>query len=238
MRKLIKLNLGSGNDKKSGHINIDIDPRNKPDIIHDLTKKLPFPNSIVSEIILQDVLEHLTKENGQKLLNECGRVLTDNGKITIRVPNIPAILKKFKGQDDLVMLYVYGDTSPERLYGIHKYGYTPQLINEACQKAGIQINKIEQIDTNYSITGCKELVKTGEIVCNNFFSFLKTPFYLFQGKKVIWKINKNYPEIFGKTILRNLSGKVNNIICTRETEKFVKEVLKYSHLKTMVRAPR
>lgn len=240
MDKLLKLNLGCGPDRREGYINIDADPKIKPDLIYNLTQKLPYSDNCVSEVILQDVLEHLAKEEGQELLNECGRVLTNNGKITIRVPNISAILKKFKGQDDLVMLYLYGDIAQGETYGSHKYGYTPRLIKETCQKAGLKIDKIQKMDTNLLIEGCKDSFlarrplarqKDALTTPSIFLLIFKTFFLRISGKEITWKVDKKYPVLLSKIILRPLSKHVSCTYCTGETEKFVKEVLRFSHLK-------
>ena len=78
-KKLIKLNLGCGSDHKKGFINIDIDKRLKPDLVHDVRKKLPYKANSVDHILLQDLLEHVTKEDGEKLLADCSRVLRAGG---------------------------------------------------------------------------------------------------------------------------------------------------------------
>lgn len=235
MNKLLKLNLGCGTDKRKGYINIDADPKVKPDLVHNLTQKLPYPQNFVSEIIMQDVLEHLTKEEAVLLLKECGRVLISSGKITIRVPDIPAILKKFKKRDDLIMLYLYGDTSQGGTYGSHKYGYTPGLIKESCQKAGFKIAKIKKVDINLLISGHKNEIYPKQIICDNLFSFIfLTPILTAENKKVVWIIKKSYPPILGKTVLRYLSKEVLEIRCSKNSQDFVKNVLHYSHLRTVI----
>jgi len=240
MNKPIKLNLGCGKDKRNGYIDIDADPKTKPDFVLNLTQKLPYSDNSVSEIIMQDVLEHLTKEEGARLLKECGRVLISSGKITIRVPNIPAILKKFKSQDDLVMLYLYGDTSQGKINSLHKYGYTPLLIKEACQKAGIKIGDIKKVDTNiliegYSARSLPARMQGDSLQEDNILHLIfKTIILSLQKKEIDWKINKKYPIFLSKLLLRPLSRNVNKIICTKETEKFVKGVLQYSHLRTVI----
>ncbi len=231
---MVKLNLGCGTDKRVGYINIDANAKVKPDLVHDLTKRLPFQNSSVDEIIIQDVLEHLTKEDGEKLILECSRVLTNKGKIKIRIPDIFSIIKKFKGQDDLIMLYVYGDTSLKNNWDSHKFGYTKNLIKEILSQAKIKVRSIEKIDTNLTIIGLKENFEIPEIVCQDLISFLKTPIYFGQGKKIIWKVDKKYSVFLGKTILRKLSKYAANIICTPETKNFVLNILRYSHLRIRV----
>ena len=48
----IKLNLGAGEKKLDGHINIDIDPGCKPDLVLDLSKNaLPFKDNSVDEVV-------------------------------------------------------------------------------------------------------------------------------------------------------------------------------------------
>ena len=56
----LRLNLGCGNNKISGFLNVDI--HGEPDIRHDL-EEFPWPwgSGTVSEIVLNHVLEHLGK---------------------------------------------------------------------------------------------------------------------------------------------------------------------------------
>lgn len=76
----IKLNIGSGRIRYTGFINIDcvqiIDGNGEKtvDIVMNIEKeKLPYADNSVSEIIVNNVLEHI--ENLKFVLNECWRVL-------------------------------------------------------------------------------------------------------------------------------------------------------------------
>src|SRR5690606_11935158 len=93
--KPTKLNLGSGYDYREGWLNLDIDPETSPDIVADLQAPLPFKSESIDEIDLQDVVEHVTKEQSQLLLAECHRVLRPKGKIRVRVPNVLTIINHF-----------------------------------------------------------------------------------------------------------------------------------------------
>ena len=85
----MKLNLGCGYNQLEGYINVDQDPRCKPDVVADLEKTLPFEDSSVDEITLTHVLEHLGQDTKTYLniWKEFYRVLKDQGVIKIVVPH-------------------------------------------------------------------------------------------------------------------------------------------------------
>jgi len=79
------LNLGCGNFK-IGDVNVDIDKKYNPDIVWDLNKfPYPFREREYRSILLHHSLEHLN--NPGKVLNECKRILKEEGKIIIVVPS-------------------------------------------------------------------------------------------------------------------------------------------------------
>lgn len=259
--KQIKLNLGCGSDHKNGFINIDIDKRLKPDLVHDVRNKLPFKANSVDHILLQDVLEHLTKEDGEKLLKDCSRVLRVGGTIDIRVPNLKKIFQKYGNYDDILMLFLYGDTSVSGEWGAHKYGYTPFLMKQILVSNNIELFSEQVDDTNYKFLGKKvdsfienryvifgsgwmpkKLIRTaghkvdseGEIiVCTDSFSYLIiTVLAILAGKEVVWCVSQRINPFLSKFILRQLAPYVSFIYSkNRETNKFIREVLRYSHLR-------
>ncbi len=81
-----KLNLGCGEDYKSGWINLDFRKNVNADIKHDLNKiPYPFKNNSFNEILLKMILEHL--DNPIKVLREVIRISKENAKIKIIVPH-------------------------------------------------------------------------------------------------------------------------------------------------------
>ncbi len=81
-----KLNLGCGEDKKDGYINVDWSPLVKPDVAHDLNATpYPFEDNSVDLIEAFHVLEHLEKPFA--LMKEFHRILKAGGVLHIKVPH-------------------------------------------------------------------------------------------------------------------------------------------------------
>lgn len=80
----MKLNLGSGEYRLEGWVNIDIRELPEVDLVYDLNRGIPFGNNIIDEIVASHVLEHI--ENPHFLMNEMLRVCRPNAVVEIRVP--------------------------------------------------------------------------------------------------------------------------------------------------------
>lgn len=86
--------LDLGGDRRSGSRDfikgeaeftiVNMSPETKPDLIHDLEKPLPFPDTTFDGVLLLNVLEHIF--NYQQLLAESARVLKPGGHVVIVVP--------------------------------------------------------------------------------------------------------------------------------------------------------
>ncbi len=57
-------------------------------IIHDLTKKLPFPAASIDYVYTSHTLEHLQFSDGRQLIEEIYRVLKEGGMLRIVVPDL------------------------------------------------------------------------------------------------------------------------------------------------------
>ena len=86
----MKLNLGAGNKKYDGFINLDKYKIFKPDILHDL-EIFPYPikDNEVNEIKLYHVLEHLGQhpETFNNIIKEIYRICSNEAIVDIRVPH-------------------------------------------------------------------------------------------------------------------------------------------------------
>lgn len=81
-----KLNLGCGEFKKPGYINVDFDSVSTPDIRHDLNVfPYPFEDDAFELVEADHVLEHL--ESPFRAMRELHRITRRGGAIVVRVPH-------------------------------------------------------------------------------------------------------------------------------------------------------
>lgn len=81
-----KLNLGCGEDKKEGYVNLDWSPLVHPDVAHDLNElPYPFKDNEFDLIEAYHVLEHLDKPF--LIMKEFHRILKPEGTLHIKVPH-------------------------------------------------------------------------------------------------------------------------------------------------------
>jgi predicted SAM-dependent methyltransferase len=86
----VRLNLGCGNQKLPGWVNVDMSAGCKPDQVVDLeTIPWPWPDNSVEEVLLAHVLEHLGRTTALYLdiIKELYRVCAHGAKITVVVPH-------------------------------------------------------------------------------------------------------------------------------------------------------
>lgn len=94
MSKTLKLHLGCGADHYDGWINIDVvDIKGKVDMVLDLRHGLPnFKDNSVEVIFSNHFWEHLSWEDGQRLLKDCYRVLKIGGVIRTQLPDLETVI--------------------------------------------------------------------------------------------------------------------------------------------------
>jgi hypothetical protein len=86
--KLIKLDLGCGNNPKEGFIGVDLIKFDKVDKVVDLTEgPWPWKDESVLEVNASHFVEHLTSEERILFCNELYRILVPAGKASIITPH-------------------------------------------------------------------------------------------------------------------------------------------------------
>lgn len=79
----VGLNIGAGDTRFPGVVNLEISPRPNVDIVG-YGSELPFQDGAVDLVIMQEVLEHVA--DFQELLTEVWRVLKPGGRFYCQVP--------------------------------------------------------------------------------------------------------------------------------------------------------
>jgi len=83
----MKLNLGCGSEKIPGYINIDVEKKCKPDLVHDFIKKpLPYKSGSVSEVLLFHTIEHIQRRYHRIILAQIWIILKPKGFFLISFP--------------------------------------------------------------------------------------------------------------------------------------------------------
>jgi len=169
----LKLNVGCGKVKFPGWVNIDIEPG--ADLVIDVRKGLPFDDNSVDLIYSEHFLEHLTFEEGEKILREFRRCLKKTGVLRIAMPDLGWVIqeynKDFKYQNWFPgPEYKFVETKGMavnmafRWWG-HKYLYNEEDLRNQLTKVGFQkIRRCEWNKSNYPEISGLETRKESKLI--------------------------------------------------------------------------
>lgn len=108
----LKLNIGCGNSKLEGFINIDCDAKMEPDLVHDITKKFPYENESCDLIVMYHTIEHISKKQHALILMEFWRLLRKDGMLIFSFPEFTKCVENwktnFRGMKDFWEATIYG----------------------------------------------------------------------------------------------------------------------------------
>jgi SAM-dependent methyltransferase len=89
------VNIGCGRSVHPSWCNLDLTACAPGVVEHDLRTGLPFEPDSCDAVYHSHVLEHLTREDGRRLLTECFRVLKPGGVVRIVVPDLERIAQDY-----------------------------------------------------------------------------------------------------------------------------------------------
>jgi SAM-dependent methyltransferase len=89
------LNIGCGRRYHRDWVNLDLDSADPAIIRHDVTRGMPFESSQFEAVYHSHLLEHLKPEQGERLINECFRILKPEGTLRIVVPDLERIARLY-----------------------------------------------------------------------------------------------------------------------------------------------
>lgn len=156
-QKFSKLNLGCGDVKKEGYLNIDL--YGSPDLIHDISQPLPFEDNSIDEIYASHVVEHLSRDEWKRAKKDWVRVLKNGGKIEIICPEIDQCLANFvtnyRGQKwGYWIATIYGNQEGPGQF--HKNGFNyDKLENDLREEGIVTFKRIQHVQIELHIVGEK-----------------------------------------------------------------------------------
>ena len=90
-----KVQLGCGEHRFHGWVNIDINLGVNPDVRLDLRAGFPAPAESVAFIFSEHVFEHLTLDEGRRVFVDCCAALEQGGVMRIAMPDLRYIVERY-----------------------------------------------------------------------------------------------------------------------------------------------
>ena len=132
------LDFGCGNRKRPGSIGIDVNPRTKADVVHDLNAfPYPFADSSFDEVYADNVIEHLA---------EPVRVMEELHRITKGDAHVKVIVPYFRS------LWAYIDPTHRHFFTVDSFTYyDPAHENNRLYNYSLAQFRIERVVLNENI---------------------------------------------------------------------------------------
>jgi len=140
------VNIGCGYRPLSGWVNLDLVP-GYAEIVWDIRNGLPFKDQSVTALFCEHVIEHLTKEDGMRLVREFRRVVQKGGVARISTPDARKYLLSYVNNDDFLRHPRFGDGRRPRLdlvnqmmreNGHHLWVYDQHSLSTLLHEAGFE----------------------------------------------------------------------------------------------------
>ena len=144
-----RLNLGCGFDHREGYLNVDFQAFHDPDLIADARDLPMLPTGGYDEVVAQDVLEHLERQDVDPALREWARLLRPGGILVLRVPDVIGVARLLSGtrsveQHRLLVQNLFGTQAYTGDY--HHCGFTELTLRASLHDAGFAVRELVRRD--------------------------------------------------------------------------------------------
>lgn len=144
----MKLNLGGGDVREEGYVNVDLRP-DCADVLADV-RDLPFGSNSASDILAMDILEHFPVSSTLPILHHWFDLLEPGGRISIRVPNLYQlarfIVNDYEVGNAIQNIYGGHKFGPDGAWDAHHTGWTPAMVFGILGEVGF-----EEIDCDHAL---------------------------------------------------------------------------------------
>ncbi len=137
----LKLNIGSGNHRFDGYVNIDCRKNADADVYNDVLN-LDFNEGVIEEIYCSNVLEHLYVDGAIKLMKKMHKWLKVGGSLFISVPDLKVVCRFIADGDEKSILWnwLYGEGQDTEGGAMnHHWGYTEEVLKQILDKYGFNV---------------------------------------------------------------------------------------------------
>jgi predicted SAM-dependent methyltransferase len=143
LKKLEKINVGCGWDKREGYLNIDVDAKTYPDVLVVGNDYSIIPKYHYTEILANDVLEHISHTQTLSVLLDWSECLKDNGKLHLQTSSILGVAAQLKLKPKFVdqigwTCCLFGNQAHEGDF--HHVGFTEATLKVHLLAAGYAID--------------------------------------------------------------------------------------------------
>ena len=147
----MKLNLGSGLDRKEGYINVDI--LQPAELQHDLRQPLPYEDESIDEIYCRDLINHFSRFEWEHIKKDWVRVLKKEGIIHLIVRDLDYVVRQFLESKDNIYKWgwwiqcIYAGQDNE--YDFFKNGFNQEKLILDMKEEGVTVLKVDTSDPNF-----------------------------------------------------------------------------------------
>lgn len=138
----MKLNLGSGMRNRNNYINIDAVAHTDSTVVGDVLY-LSYADGSIDKIFSEHMIEHLNREEVERLFSECKRMLKKGGGLEIIAPCWRTWINKYvEGEINMTTLdlFLYGPQLHP--YDFHRGAMFSERLADLCKRHGFKVINI------------------------------------------------------------------------------------------------